>query len=162
MKKAILFALLLISIKSFSQSDAVTVKLPVKAIVLYGDYLSKFYLNWDERKTPDALLPLIGSGTQPDSVVNVTTSGAKLSNFIIQLLQYDYGTIATTARSILSNSPSIPGYTALTTQITTIANGNTSQKAAAQSIITNYTAFTQSQTDKYNSMYNNGIYFIQH
>lgn len=164
MKKITLSLLILMSIKSFAQTDTstITVVLPVKAVVLYGDYISNFSSVWADRRLPDALSLLIGSGTQVDSLVTVKTTAYKFSNYILYLLNYPYGTISTFARSVLNNSPSIPGYTALTTQITTISNGNTYQKLAAQYIISRYTDYSADQTAQYNRMFTNGIYFIQH
>lgn len=165
MKKILLTCLLFAScLSAFSQIDSaaqtITVLLPVKAIKLHGYKLSS-ELNWTQRKAPDALLPLIGSGNNLDSVVTVVVKAGVLADFVRWLLWQPYGAGMVPIRSILSNVPSITGYTALTSQITTKANGNTSEKAAATYIIGRYNIYIAELTDAYNQALANGEAWIR-
>lgn len=164
MKKLLFGLTFIISISSFAQTDSakqtITVKLPVKAIVLYGTYLSQ-QPNWEDRKAPDQLQALVGSGTQLDSVVNVTVAAGKLATFVTQLMGDRYGALSAVNRSIFNNTPAITGYTALTTQINTIATGNTSQKAAAIYVINAYNAYTANLSTLYDQMIATGLAWIR-
>jgi len=55
-----------------------------------------------------------------------------LAGFLNQLQGEKNEAVRDDYRSIMQNMPSIPGYTALQSQITTIANGNGAQKSAGQ------------------------------
>ena len=72
------------------------------------------------------LLLLIGINASAQ-VMQVNTTPGALELLIAQPLQVVYSDY----RSIMTNSPAIAGYTALPTQITTIANGNGAQKQTA-------------------------------
>lgn len=162
--KKILLILLLFAFKAQAQTDTanspITVLLPVKGVVLCGYYLSQ-NPNWNDRKAPDAMASLIGSGTQPDSIVTVTMSAVKLATFASQLLSERYGAAGTVARSILSNTPSITGYSALSTQINAKASGSTSQKDAAIYVKNKYNAYLQTMSDLYDQMYSSGLNWIR-
>lgn len=164
MKYVFIFLIFFSIQKGFAQIDSasqtVTVQFPVKGIVLYGFKLS-VSSNWADRKAPDALLPLIGSGTQPDSVINVTVKAGTLSDFLGWLITQSYGAANAPVRSILSNSPAIAGYTALTSQIVAKANGNTAEKAAATYVVSRYNAYQQELTNQYNTAYAAGLAWIR-
>lgn len=164
MKNILLSILLFANLKSFSQTDStalpITVTLPVKAIVLYATQISQAFTIAD-RKAPDALVTLIGSGNQPDSLVTITITSGKLSVFVNNLLAERYGVIVATTRSVVFNLPAISGYTALATQITTLANGNGAQKGAAQYVLYKYQLYSQSLVDEYNTKYASGLAFIR-
>lgn len=164
MKSILILFALFIALKSSAQTDStqltITVNLPVKAVVLYGYRLSQQY-DWTQRKAPDALLPLIGSGNQPDSIVTVTTKSGILTDWLNWLTLQPYGSANAVIRSILSNSPSITGYTALTTQVTTKASGNSSEKGAAQYVVYHYNLYQQDLTDAYNRAYSAGLTWIR-
>jgi hypothetical protein len=154
----------LMCIKSIAQTDTasspITVLLPVKAVVLYGYYLSQ-NPNWSDRKAPDQIVSLIGSGNQPDSVVTVTMQAGKLATFATQLIGDRYGSLGATAKSILSNSPAITGYTALSTQIGTKASTSGAQKDAATYVKNKYNAYLQTMSDLYDQMYAAGLSWIR-
>lgn len=164
MKKILATLLVFSCLQSFAQIDSasltLSVQLPVKGIVLYGAYVSEVP-SWSERKTPDALLPLIGSGTKPDSLVNVTVKAGTLFTFIQKMLSERYGAIYTPAQSIFNNNPVITGYTGLFSQIVTKANGNTSEKAAATYVVNQYNAYTSALTSAYNDTYTRGVNWIR-
>lgn len=164
MKKILFASLLLLSIQSFAQIDSasqtITVLLPVKGIVLYG-YKQSISADWSQRKAPDVLLPLIGSGNQPDSVVAVVTKAGILVDWLNWLQTQPYGAANAVIRSILSNSPAITGYTALTTQVVNKANGNSSEKLAATYVVNRYNFFQAYLTDQYNQAYVAGLAWIR-
>jgi hypothetical protein len=163
MKYVFLF-LLFVSLKSSAQVDSsnltITVQLPVKAIVLYGNYISES-VTWAERKTPDILLPVIGSGTKPDSLVTVVVKTGPLFMFISRVISERYASINTVALSIFNNSPAITGYTALFTQISAKAAGNTSEKAAATYLVNRYNSYTAVLSSAFTEMYNRGLAWIR-
>lgn len=170
MKKVIFSILILAGLNGYSQvlpdstiaytNSPITVTLPVKAVVLYAAYLSESP-NWADRKAPDYFITKIGSGTQPDSLVSVIVSAKQLSDYAIRLTSERYGVASAVNRSIFNNSPSIPGYTALFTQVTSKANGATSEKGAAQYVRDKYNAYTQTMTDLYNEQYQKGLGWIR-
>ncbi|RZL08920.1 MAG: hypothetical protein EOO89_22130, partial [Pedobacter sp.] len=125
MKKAILFLSILFSLTVTAQVDqdslmntyknnTLSIKVPVKAVVLYANYASET-VSWERRKEPDYYKPLIGSATKPDSLVNITISATNLAEYVCRLTGERYGAINAVASSIFNNSPAITGYTALFT-----------------------------------------------
>ena len=171
MKKLFLFAAILFSLNASAQSDStlesyannlLPLKLPVKAIALYAYYFSRNF-SWDNRKAPDTYKALIGSGTKPDSLVNVTITAKDLTEFAQNLQGERYGAVAAYNNSIFNNIPSIPGYTSLVNQVVGISNtGNQNQKNGAQYVITKYDAYSTNLTNMINQYYTEGIFWIQH
>lgn len=162
--RQILFALLFFTAQqTFAQIDSasqtITVQLPVKAIVLQSAFWSETP-TWADRKAPDQMLTLIGSGTQPDSLVTVSIKASQLLSFVKRLASERYGMIGTTARSILNNVPSITGYTNLVSQITTKATSGT-QQAAANYIKNGYTAYSAILSALYDEYYQKGLDWIR-
>jgi hypothetical protein len=142
------------------KNSTISVQVPVKAVVLYAYYMSQ-YPSWENRKAPDYFLTIIGTGTKPDSLVNVTVTADNLAVFAMKLSAERYGTINTTARSIFNNSPAISGYTALFTQVANKANGNTGEKGAAQYVVAKYNAYSTSLTNHGLEMYQSGLDWIR-
>jgi hypothetical protein len=176
MKKIILAISILFSLSASGQSDStaiadsiqmshanepITVKLPVKAIVLYAYYFQRNF-DWSNRLAPDGYKGLIGSGTHPDSLVTVTVAAKNLSDFIDNVYGERYGAISTYAQSVFNNTPAISGYTALFTQVINTSNGNTSQKNAANYMIWRYNRYTGNLTNMINDYYTKGLDWIQH
>lgn len=149
------------SIQMSHQNEVITVTLPVKAVVLYAYYFQRNF-DWANRLAPDGYKGLIGSGTHPDSLVTVTVPAKELSDFIDNVYGERYGAISAYAQSVFNNTPAISGYTALFTQVVTIASGNTSQKNAANYMIWRYNRYTGNLTNLINDYYNKGLYWIQH
>jgi len=149
------------SIQMSHQNEVVTVVIPVKAVVLYAYYFSQNF-KWENRLAPDSYKGLIGSGTKPDSLVTVTVPAVNLSDFINNVYGERYGAIKDYAASVFTNIPAISGYTALFTQITTIASGNGTQKNAANYMIWRYNKYTGNLTNLINNYYSKGLYWIQH
>jgi len=164
MKKIIIIILVFLSVKSTAQVDSttlpITVTIPVKAVILYGYYLSQSFA-WADRKAPDQINALVGSGTLPDSLTTVTLAAGKLSTFAINLLSDRYGALSTVNASIFSNSPSIPGYTALFSQVNTIANGAGSQKAAGTYVKNQYNNYVATMAALYTQMQAAGLSWIK-
>lgn len=140
-------------------NSPITIQIPLKAVVLYASYMSQSP-SWENRKAPDYLLTVVGANTNPDTLVNVTIQAQQLADFAIRLTGENYGIINIVARSIFNNSPAIPGYTALFTQVVAKANGTSSEKDAAAYVVDRYNSYTQSMTDLYNQIYQNGLNFI--
>lgn len=177
MKKIITILAILISINasaqltdstaitdSIQQSHAlelITVKIPVKAVALFG-YYNLQYFTYAKKDLPAAYKPFAGSGTKPDSLVIVTITAKDLSDFIDNVMGERYGAIKDYAESVFNNTPPITGYTALFTQIVTIANGNSGQKNAANYMIWRYNRYTSNLTNLINQYYSKGLYWIQH
>lgn len=149
------------SIQNSHANEAITVKLPVKAVVLYAYYFSQNF-DWANRKAPDSYKPLIGSGTQPDSLVTVTVVAKDLSDFVDHVNGERHGAIKDYAESVFNNTPAISGYTALFTQVVSIASGNTSQKNAANYMVWRYNRYTGNLTSLIQQYYSKGLYWIQH
>lgn len=137
----------------------ITITIPVKALVLYAYYMS-INPTWENRKVPDYLVSVIGNHTNPNDLVTMTVDAGQLLNFIFKLSDDNYTKVGDAARSIFSNSPSIPGYTALFNQIIAKANGTSSEKDAAAYMVAQYNQYTQMMSNAYNDMYQNGLNFI--
>ena len=163
MKKIIVLIAILLSLQSQAQIDTslsnVTVLLPVKALVIYSYYLST-QPNWADRKAPDRIIALVGTGTLPDSLVTITFQAGKLNNFITRLILERHNVLTAFNKSIFNNNPSIVGYTGLLTQISNKAAGAGLQKDAATFVQNNYNAYNQALTDVYNNMYASGLAWI--
>lgn len=149
------------SIQNSHANEPVTVKLPVKAIVLYAYYFSQNF-KWENRLAPDSYKGLIGSGTKPDSLVTVTVAAKDLSDFVDNVNGERHGAIKDYAESVFNNTPAITGYTALFTQVVSIASGNTTQKNAANYMIWRYNRYTGNLTSLIQQYYSKGLYWIQH
>ena len=143
-------------------NNTLNLKLPVKAIALYAYYYSRNF-SWENRKAPDAYKPLIGTGTKPDSLVNVTITAKDLTEFLNHLQGERHGAVAAYNNSIFNNIPAIAGYTSLVNQVVTISNtGTQNQKNGAQYVITKYGAYSTNLTNMINQYYTEGIFWIQH
>lgn len=172
MKKLIIaIAILFIGFNTMAQTDPdsliktyennpITVTLPVKAIVLHG-YYAQLQFSWKNRLLPDAYKPLVGSGTKPDSLVTVTIGAEDLSAFVVNLIGERYGAISTHAGSILNNSPSMPGYTSLVTQVGTKAAGNGAQKNAAEYVAWRYNKYIELMQSLATNYWNVGLNWIR-
>lgn len=175
MKKLILILLVVSSINVNAQLDStgvvdstmneyskknIAVTLPLKGIVLYAYYASEV-ITWDRRKEPDAFKPLIGSGTKPDSLINVTVNGKLIADFVIRLMGERHGVIDGVIKSVLHNSPAIPGYTSLVNQVgAKLANGTANEKKAAEYIIWRYNRHAALLNGITNSYWQRGIDWI--
>jgi hypothetical protein len=143
-------------------NNLMPLKLPVKAIALYAYYFSRDF-KWANRLAPDAYKVLIGSGTKPDSLVNVSLTAKNITEFAQNLQGERYGAVYNYARSIFENTPAIPGYTSLITQLLTLGiTGTPDQKNGFTYVNTKYGAYSTNLTDMINQYYTQGIYWIQH
>ncbi len=168
MKKILTAIAILFSFSAIAQSDSlmntykdkpISIKVPLKAVVLYANYAAET-MTWERRKEPDYYKPLIGSGTKPDSLINITLSASALAEFAIRLTGERYGGIDAINHSIFNNSPAITGYTALFTQVVTIANGAGAQKNAAEYVVWKYNQYSATMTNMANEMYIKGLNWI--
>jgi len=78
-----------------------------------------------------ALKKAVGSGNNPDSVFTATIKAVYIKNAMELLVSRQLTFSIDDYNSIMLNSPSIPGYTALQNQIVSKANGNSAQKQTA-------------------------------
>lgn len=173
MKQILLFAAIIFSLNATAQvnedsllnsyaNNLLPLKLPVKAIALYAYYFSRDF-KWENRLAPNSYKALIGSGTKPDSLVNVSITAKNLTEFAQNLQGERYGAAYNYNRSIFENSPAITGYTSLIGQILGLsAAGTQAQKNGAQYVITKYGAYSTNLTNMINQYYQQGIYWIQH
>lgn len=154
MKRIFSAIAILLSLNSFAQSDSllqtyagnvITVTIPLKGVVLYANYESESF-SWAKRKEPDGFKTLIGSGTKPDSLITVTITADQLATYVIRLMGERNGLISDMVNSLFHNTPTISGYTDLFTQVVTKANGNGSEKNAAQYVVWKYTKYTDNMT----------------
>lgn len=134
MKKLIIpFLLITIGAKAQDYSDStITLTLTQRSAVYVGFYIKQNTPNaWKNRLTPATLKPYVGTGTHLDSVFTVTLKADYITGMISLLLTGQNELTQVDRLSIINNSPSIPGYTALATQIVNLANGNGGQKNTA-------------------------------
>jgi hypothetical protein len=175
MKKIISILLVLIAFNANAQSDSarvvdstmneyskknIALTLPLKGIVLYAYYASEV-ITWDRRREPDAFKSLIGSGTKPDSLINVTVNGKLIADFVIRLMGERHGVIDGVIKGVLNNSPAIPGYTSLVNQVgAKLVNGTANEKKAAEYIIWRYNKHSTLLNSITNSYWQLGLDWI--
>lgn len=176
MKKILFLAAIIFSLTATAQTDSthykdsvlnsyannlLPLKMPVKAIALYAYYFSRTF-KWENRLAPDSYKALIGSGTKPDSLVNVQISAKNLTEFAQNLQGERYGAVYNYAKSIFENQPAIPGYTSLIGQILGLsATGTQDQKNGAQYVITKYGAYSGNLQSLINGYYEQGLKWIR-
>lgn len=168
MKKIFLSIAIFLSLNSFAQdsllqtyaSKTITITIPLKGVVLYANYASE-NMTWANRKAPDGFKTLIGTGTKPDSLITVTITADQLATYVIRLTGERYGLISDIVNSLFHNTPAISNYTDLFTQVVTKANGNGSEKNAAQYVVWKYTAYTDNMSSLGTQMYTNGLNWIR-
>jgi len=141
MKKAFIAIAILFSISATAQNyndSVVTTSLTQRAAVYIGFGIQQSF-SWSNRLAPTSLKNYIGSGTNLDSLLGpVVLKASYIKNMIEILLSGNTAVTSSDRSSIISNSPSVPGYTSLAVQITTLANGNGPQKETAQFILEYY------------------------
>lgn len=169
MKKVLFAILFFVSINATAQIDSltqtyapnpITVTIPVKAVVMYASYLHDSP-SWADRTAPDYFKTMIGSGNLPDSLVTVTMKAEQLAVFVLRLQAERFGAIDTVNHSIFNNSPAIPGYTALITQVVSKANGAGAQKNAAIYVRERYLNYRNTLYNLYGEMYQKGLNWIR-
>ena len=148
------------SVMKIYSTQTITITIPLKGVILYANYASENMV-WERRKDPDVYKPLIGSGTKPDSLINVTISADQLATYVIRLTGERYGLINDIVNSLFHNTPAIAGYTDLFTQVVTKANGAGSEKNAASYVVWKYTKYTDNMTSLSSQMYQKGLNWIR-
>ena len=144
-------------------NNLMPLKIPVKAIGLFANYFKQNNAVWENRLKPDFFKPYIGSGTKPDSLVNISLTAKEITEFAQNLQGERYGAVYNYARSIFENSPAITGYTPLITQLFTLGiSGTADQKNGFTYINVKYGAYSTNLTNLINQYYNQGIDWIKH
>lgn len=133
MRKVFLAIAILFSISASAQNyndSTITLTLTQRAALYVGFYI-KTSFSWSNRTAPTTLKNYIGSGTNQDSLFSVTLKASHINGMIELLLAGPNEAVQVDRLSIINNSPSIPSYTSLASQITTLANGNGATKNTA-------------------------------
>jgi hypothetical protein len=122
MKKIII--LLLISASAFGQNfddSTINIQLTQRAAYWIGNGV-RISPEWSNRKIPDIFKSYVGNGTKPDSLFTVTLKAKFLIKGIDLLMGSRTQVGMNDYRSIISNLPSVQGYTGLAAQITAKAS----------------------------------------
>lgn len=154
MKKVILGCAILFSLSAGAQnySDSnITVTLTQRASYWIATHVKNTF-GINSRTMPDVLEPYVGSGLNPDSVFSVTLQAKYITGLIELLFSTQTAVTIDDYNSIIYNTPSVVGYTALATQVVTKANGASNQKQVAQFIV-NYFNTRKSDFDKLRTEY---------
>lgn len=117
---------------------SITLTLTQRSAIYMGFYIKNNANIWPNRLTPTLLKPYVGTGTHLDSIFSVPIKAGYITGLIDVLLTGQNELVQADRLSIINNSPSIPGYTALATQIVSKAGGNTSEKNVASFILSYY------------------------
>ena len=154
MKKLLFVILISISALSYGQNYADSL-ITVQGTQSLAFWVTKsIKINADTRKLPDIFKTFVGSGNNPDSLFTVTMKAGLLRAGIELLIAQPVGLALNDYRSIVLNQPAIVNqwgtYTSLSSQLTTLANGNGAQKLTAQWIITWYNNRKAAYTELYN------------
>ena len=128
MKKLLFTFLLFAELKASAQNyydSTITLTLTQRAAI----WITKsIVITPETRKQPDVFKPYVGSGNNVDSLFSVTLKAGFVRDGMELLLTRPLLLALSDYYSIILNSPAVPGYTALGTQITTISSGNGAQK----------------------------------
>jgi len=154
MKKLFIAIAILFSTSVIGQSygdSLITLTLTQRTAYWIGQYV-KTSFTWSERNAPSQLENYIGSGTNPDSlIVSVTFKSKFLFGAIDGLISQPLQVAYTDYRKIMLNQPSVVGYTALPSQVTTKANNlSDPQHLTAQWLSEQY----QARTAAFDALYN--------
>jgi hypothetical protein len=134
MKKLIYIFAILFAFNANAQNysdTSITVQLPQRFAFYIARHIES-NLTVQTRTLPDVLKPYLGGGKKLDSLFTVTFSAGLLRGGLEQLLTSPLLVVLDDYNKTINNSPAIPGYTSLATQIVQKANGTSNQKAVAQ------------------------------
>lgn len=164
------YIIILITLFTFSNAvqsqnykdSAITLTLTQRFANYVGQYVRLSVTGddvWKNRSTLDALKPFIGSGqaNRKDSLFTVTLKSDFVIGALDRLMSQPAYKTGSDMNSIISNSPAVPGYTALATQVVTIANGNGAQKNTAQFIVDWYNSRVAAMLADRNADYSNTV-----
>ena len=152
----IIFAFITFSAAAQNYADSnITVQLSQRSAYWIATHVKNNF-NFDVRKMPEILAPYVGSGTRPDSLFNVTLQAKYIKGLIEILFSSPTATAIDDYNSIIFNTPVVPGYTALATQVVSVAAGNGSQKLTAQWIVD----FYNNRKSEFNNLRNSYIQSI--
>lgn len=143
----IIFAFITTSASAQNYADSnISVQLTQRSAYWIATYVRNTF-SLEYRKMPEILAPYVGSGTKPDSLFNVTLQAKYIKGLLELLFSSPTATAIDDYNSILFNTPTVPGYTALANQVVGIASGNGSQKLTAQYIVDFYNKRKEDFTD---------------
>lgn len=130
----IIFSFLSFSASAQNYADSnITVQLSQRSAYWIATHVRNNF-SFDVRKMPEILAPYVGSGTRPDSLFSVTLEAKYITGLVELLFSSATAVAIDDYNSIIYNTPTVPGYTALATQVVTkAASGN--QRATAQYIV---------------------------
>jgi len=137
---AILFS---VSVKAQGYADSLaTFQLTQRAALYIGHYIKNMPAEtvWSNRTAPSTLKNYVGSGTNQDSLFTVTLKAIYITGMVDILLTASNEVVQADRLSIINNSPSIPSYTSLASQVVSKAAGATNEKQVAQFILDYYNA----------------------
>lgn len=121
-----------------NKNTVISITLPVKAVKLFGEYM-KDRPSWDDEGIRTYLKGRVPNAqTSDDSLVNITGRANLLANYVNWLQAQEQAHIADFMRQIFNNSPAIPGYTGLATQINSLAVGTATANYAANYVKQRY------------------------
>lgn len=120
------------------EDSAITVQLPQCFSFYIGEHIGRT-LTVQTRALPDVIKPYLGGGKKLDSLFTVTLSAGLLRGGLEILITSPLLVSMSDYNWTINNTPAIPGYTALATQIANKANGSSNQKAVAQWLLDWYT-----------------------
>lgn len=151
MKKVLLIIFVIFAQKASAQNyydSSITVTLTQRSAI----WITKSIIITPEtRKQPDVFKPYVGSGNNVDSLFSVTLKAGFIKDGMELLLTRPLLLALTDYYSIILNSPAIPGYTGLGSQINTIANGNGAQKLTGAWLLSWYNQRVSDFQNLYNS-----------
>lgn len=160
MKKVLLGIAILFSVSAGAQTykdSVITLQLTQRFANYVGQYARQLTGDdiWRNRNYLDVLKPYIGSGAanKQDSLFTVNIQVHFVTGALNMLINQKSIKTSGDMNSIIFNSPSIVGYTSLASQLTTISNGNSSQKLTAKYILDWYNEVSGVLTGERNSDY---------
>jgi len=134
MKKVFIVIAILFSISATAQNygdSTITLVLTQRAALYVGQSIKQSF-SWQNRLAPAQLKNYISSGNNYDSLLgSVTLKASFIKGMVEMLLSLPGAVVELDKASIINNSPTIPGYTGLASQIVTKANGASSEKNVA-------------------------------
>lgn len=121
-----------------NKNTNISITLPVKAVKLFGVFM-KDRPGWENETLRTYLKTRVPNAqTNDDSLVNITGKAALLSNFVNWMQTIEQAEIADFMRQIFFNTPAIPGYTGLGSQINTLSVGTSANNYAANYVKQRY------------------------
>lgn len=161
MKKIILLMFIIMSVKSFAQTDSskltITLTLKQKNISYMGYMLSSSNTIPDAHFR-DTLIKYLGSGANPDSQIVTHFQGGVLIKFITSLFGIASGVTYATLNEIANGSS---GYVGLSVQLGTKVGQANSEQGISRWLITQLVNLLGSGTTVFNTYLSTGTSWLQ-